>query len=279
MAAAAWPVDWHDDWSSYAAKLTAWVEQAASGGAELLVFPEYATMELASVFGVGVAADLGLQIGRVAELADEIDDLHARLAARTGIHIVAATLALPLPDGRVVNRSRFFGPDGLLGHQDKLVMTRFEREQWNVQAGSGQRVFDTPLGRIGIAVCYDVEFPLVVRRLVEAGADLVAVPTCTDTEAGFWRVKIGAMARALESQFVTVTAPTVGLAPWSPALDENRGAAGIYGPPDRGWPANGILAEGAMDAPGWTFADVDLERVREVRANGQVLNHRHWDEQ
>jgi predicted amidohydrolase len=87
-------------------------------------------------------------------------------------------------------------------------------------------VFDTALGRLGILICYDNEFPMLARTLAERGADLIPSPSCTDTEAGYHRVRIGAQARALENQVAVLQSPTVGLAPWSPALDENVGKAG-----------------------------------------------------
>jgi predicted amidohydrolase len=157
-------------------------------------------------------------------------------------------------------------------------MTRFEREDWHVTAGEGLQVFDTALGRIGMLICYDSEFPLLGRRLVEAGAELILVPSCTDTIAGFNRVRIGAMARALEGQCVVVQAPTVGDCDWNPAIDENRGRAAIYGPPDGFWPESGVIAEGGMDQPGWVVAEIDLARVAESRRNGAVLPFLHWPE-
>ncbi|MCE8472812.1 amidohydrolase, partial [Rhodovulum sulfidophilum] len=125
---------------------------------------------------------------------------------------------------------------------------------WNVHPGGPLALFDTALGRIGVLICYDCEFPLLARALVEAGAEILLVPSCTDTLAGYWRVRIGAMARALEGQCVVVQSPTLGEAPWCPAVDVNIGAAAIYGPPDTGFPSTGILAEGALNAPGWVHA-------------------------
>jgi predicted amidohydrolase len=87
------------------------------------------------------------------------------------------------------------------------------------------------------------------------------------------------MARALENQCVVVHSPTVGLCDFCPAVDENVGAASIYGPPDRGFPPSGILAETALNAPGWAIAEVSLDAIREVRRDGGVLNHAHWPEQ
>ena len=205
------------------------------------------------------------------------DALHAELAARHGVHILAASG--PHFEGqRPVNRAVLYGPQGRIGHQDKQIMTRFEREDWNVIGAPGLRVFDTAVGRLGVLICYDAEFPLLGRVLAEAGVQIILVPSCTDTVAGYNRVRIGAMARALESQCVVVQSPTVGNVDWSPAIDENRGAAGVYAPADGFWPESGVIAEGGMDAPGWVKAEVDLDLVAESRRNGRVLPFLHWAE-
>lgn len=280
IAAAAYPLDFLTNFAAYEAKVTAWVEEAARQAADLLVFPEYGAMELASLGGAAVAADLERALVEVALHRGAVDRLHLDLAARHGVHILGASGPVFLAaGGRPVNRATLYGPAGIIGHQDKQIMTRFEREIWHVDPGTGLPVFDTPLGRIGILICYDSEFPLLARRLVEAGAEILLVPSCTDSLAGFTRVRVGAMARALENQCITVQAPTVGLAEWCPAVDENVGRAAIYGPPDRGFPPTGILAETELNAPGWAVAEVDLAAIHAVRRDGGVLNHLHWKEQ
>ena len=155
-------------------------------------------------------------------------------------------------------------------------MTRFEREEWGIAPGVTQRVFDTELGVLGVAICYDAEFPLIVRRQVEAGAEIVLVPSCTDTLAGHYRVALSCRARALENQCYVVQAPTVGGAVWSIAVDQNWGAAAVYGPVDRGFASDGVIAQGSLDTPGWVFGDLDLAALSRVRAEGQVTNHRDW---
>ena len=82
-------------------------------------------------------------------------------------------------------------------------------------------------------------------------------------------------ARALENQCYVVLAPTVGAVPDSLALDQNRGAAAIYGPVDRGFADDGVIARGAFDTPGWVMADLDFAALAKVRADGQVRNHRY----
>jgi predicted amidohydrolase len=255
------------------------VRTAAEEEAELLVFPEYGAMELASLAGEEAARDLLRSIDAVSDRIGEVDGLHASLAREFGVHIAAASAPVRREDGQAVNRARFFAPDGAMGHQDKLIMTRFEREEWMISPGDAVRVFDTTLGRIGIAICYDAEFPLVSRAMAEAGAEVLLVPSCTETARGYWRVRVGAQARALENQCIVVQSPTVGPAEWSPAVDANVGAAAVYGSPDKGFPDDGVLAIGKLNEPGWVYADVSLDAVREVRENGTVLNHRHWDEQ
>ncbi|MBF9036409.1 amidohydrolase [Rhodobacterales bacterium HKCCE2091] len=276
IAAAAYPLDPLTGWPDYENKLSAWVAEAAGQGAELLVFPEYGAMELAHLDGPEAAGDLQRCLRSVARHFPRADELHDRLARAHGVHILAASG--PVFEGAApVNRARLFGPDGPLGHQDKQVMTRFERD-WGVVPGGPLRTFDVSGVRIGVLICYDAEFPLLGRALSDDGVEVVLTPSCTDSVAGFTRVRVGAMARALEAQCVVVHSPTVGVAEWCPAVDENRGRAAIYGPPDLGFPETGVIAEGAMDAPGWTFADIDPAAIARVRAEGRVLNRAHWPE-
>lgn len=277
LAAAQYPIEQLESWSAYVDKLTRWIETAARGGASLAVFPEYGAMELAAL-DVATMGDLSACLGSVAGRLSDIDALHRDLAMKHGMHILAASIPAAIPGG-YVNRTRLFAPSGKVGVQDKLVMTRFEREEWFISASGPLRLFATSLGKIGINICYDSEFPLLARAQVEAGMELLLVPSCTDSEHGYWRVRLGAQARALEGQCYAVQSPTVGNAQWNPAVDVNRGAAGVYGPPDRGMPANGILALGEMDAAQWLFAEVDLAKVAQLRADGGVLNARHWTEQ
>ncbi|MDZ7710150.1 MAG: carbon-nitrogen hydrolase family protein [Roseovarius sp.] len=279
IAAAAYPLDTLGSWAEYAAKLTDWVAGAAGQGADLAVFPEYGAMELATLAGLEAAGDLERSLHAVSERMADAGDLHADLAARHGMHILGASGPVfdPVLGERPVNRATLYTPTGARGDQDKQIMTRFEREDWGVAPGGPLRLFDTALGKIGVLICYDAEFPLLGRALREA--DLILVPSCTEALTGYSRVRIGAMARALEAQCVTVMASTVGDAAWSPAVDTNTGTGGIFGPPDTGFPPTGVFACGTPDHPGWTVAEVDLGRVAHVRADGVVLNRRHWDDQ
>lgn len=279
LAAAQFPVSEPKDWPAFEQQITDWVAEAAAAGARLLVFPEYAAMSLPALFDAKVRGNLALQVQAVQTLRDRYVELHRRLAQTHRIYLLAGSFPWTLEDGRTVNRAWFFAPDGSADCQDKQIMTRFERESWNISGDAALKVFDTALGRIAVNICYDCEFPLLARAQVEAGAELILVPSCTDTLAGYHRVRVGCQARALENQCIVVQSPLVGEAPWSPAIDVNVGAASVFGPPDRGFPDDGVLAVGEMNKAQWLYADIDLAAVSAVRRDGQVFNHRHWTEQ
>lgn len=276
LAAAQWPIERHRDFASWRDKLDRWMAEAGAAGAQLAVLPEYGALELTSVLPAAAQAELEAQLHAVQALLPDLHQACRAAARRHGLYLVAPSMPEAAP-ARFVNRLRVWSPRGEFVAVDKLHMTRFEREQWGVVSGRGQAVLETSLGLVGVAICYDSEFPLQVRRLTAAGAELILVPSCTDSVAGYYRVRVACAARALENQCVVVQSPTVGSAPWSLALDDNRGAAGVYGPPDRGFPEDGVMAVGERDRPSWLFCDVDLAAVAAVRADGAVQNYRDWD--
>ncbi|MEW6420599.1 MAG: carbon-nitrogen hydrolase family protein [Deinococcota bacterium] len=278
VAAAAYPVEFHRDWAGYQAKVSAWVADAAGRGAQLLVFPEYASLELISLLPFELRHDiLGLRPALQAFLPEFLA-LHARLARQYGVGLVAGSFPV-MQGGGYVNRAYVFGPDGARSWQDKLLMTRFEAEEWRIDPGAGVRVFELPLTggealRFGVAICYDSEFPTLARRLAEGGAEMLVVPSFTGACAGYTRVRVGSLARALENQFYAVHAPLLADADWTYAVEQAVGKASVYAPADHGLPETGIVVEGEWNTPGWLVTDLDPELIRQVREGGHVLNWR-----
>lgn len=275
LAVAKYPIDAPSRFDDFADKQTRWLCQAAAAGAQVAVLPEYLSLELGATFAAGVRDDLhaslaALQAHRAAWL-----DLYAGLARDTGLHVVAGTFLLDDGRGRYRNRADLFSPGD--GHvwQDKLQLTGFEKKTGVIDGGDALKVFEIEGVRVGIAICYDIEFPLPVRAQYEAGARLLLVPSCTDTAAGATRVRVGCLARALENRCFIAQAVTAGEAAWSPALDVNTGEATIYAPMDVGLPADGIVAE-TREPHGWIYADFDPRRLRETRDRAQVANDRDW---
>lgn len=278
VASAQYPIGQPNTLAEWEQKIALWVKKGAETGASLLVFPEYAAIEQAACFGPEVYGDLKLTLAKVAELAPSRVALHADLAKKHGVHILVGSGPVATADDRYVNAAQLVTPGGAVGVQEKLVMTPFERD-WGISAGGPVRVFDTAIGVFGIAICYDSEFPLLVRAMAEAGADVVLVPSCTERISGYHRVRSGSMARALENTIATVQSPTVGDAPWSPAVDFNAGAAGIYVPSEHGVSDDGVLASGTVNAAEWVSAKIDLARLRRVRQTGEMRNYSDWAKQ
>ncbi len=277
VAAAQYPIEQPLTFQEWAVKAAKWVAGGASSGAKLLVFPEYGALEIAATAGAETMADLGRTLAAVADRAEDAAQVWRELAAAYGVFILAPS-GPERRGGGYVNAARMYGPEGGEGVQEKLILTPFEHD-WGMSPGRGQRVFDMPLGKVGVAICYDCEFPLLVRALVDAGAEILLVPSCTENMSGFHRVRNSAAARALESQIVAVTSPTVGEAAWSPAVDRNSGAAAVLVPPDIELSMNGITAEGELNAPCWVNASIDLNRLKRLRQTGEMRNRADWDRQ
>lgn len=275
VASAQYPIGEPKTLAEWEAKIALWVKNGAATGAELLVFPEYAAIEQAAAFGPEVYGDLQVTLAKIAELAASRVALHADLARKHKVHILVGSGPVLKNDGRYVNAAQLVTPKGAIGEQEKLVMTPFERD-WGIVAGGPVRVFETAAGTFGIAICYDSEFPLLVRAMAEAGADVVLVPSCTERVSGYHRVRTGSQARALENTIATVQSPTVGDAPWSPAVDFNAGAAGIYVPSEHDVSETGVLAEGTLNKAEWVVGTIDLARLRRVRETGEMRNYRDW---
>jgi len=279
IATAQYPIGYFEYWPDYRQHVEAWTQTAVANGANFLLWPEYGPMELASLFDREIQRDLQRQLDALQGLVGEFRELYRALSRRHAIVIQPGTIPVRQADGNYRNRAYLYTPDGELGFQDKLQMTRFENEEWLIRGGDTVEVFPTPFGKVGISVCYDSEFPLIARRQVELGADVILVPSCTDALAGYHRVRIGCQARALENQCYVVHAVTVGAAAWSPAVDENCGAAAVYAPADHGFPADGVVVAGELNQPGWIYADLDTDAIANVRQHGQVFNYRDWDRQ
>ena len=275
VAVAKYPIQAPADFAAFAERQAAVLGAAAAQGARVAVLPEYLSLELAATLDAGTQADLHASLAAIQRYREDWLALYARLAASLDMYIVAGTVLLAQGNGRYRNRCDVFAPQGAHLWQDKLQLTGFEKGLGVIEGGDALKVFDLDGVRTGVAVCYDSEFPLPVRAQAEAGARLLLVPSCTDTEAGATRVRVGCLARALENRVFVAQSVTAGEAPWSPALDINTGEAAVFAPMDRGFPADGVVAQTAGDQAG-AIADLDLDALDRSRADAQVANDRDW---
>jgi predicted amidohydrolase len=251
-------------------QVQALVETAADYKAQLLVFPEYFTVQLLTLGNV--KRPIREQVRDLARQADRFRTLMGDLARQHGLYIIAGTI--PVMDGdsdHVYNESSIFSPSGKHGVQGKLHMTRFEKEEWKVSPRAKFQVFETDFGRVAITICYDVEFPEIARAAGREGAHILVVPSCTDDRQGFLRVRYCAQARAIENQMYVVQSSTVGSLPMVPAVSLNYGQASILTPSDFAFSRDGILAEGIPNQESMVIGDINLTTILQGRSHGTVL--------
>lgn len=251
-------------------QVEALVETAADYRCGLMVFPEYFTTQLLTLGDTRRPIDV--QIRELAAQRPRFVELMKRLSQEHGIHIAAGTIPeVDESTGRIHNDAYLVTPSGSVGIQGKLHMTRFEREEWNVSARETLKVFHTEIGRIAIAICYDVQFPEIIRAAARAGVDVLLVPSCTDDRRGYLRVRYCAQARAIENQMYVVHSTTVGSLPAVPAVSLNYGQAAIFTPSDFAFARDGILAQGEPNQESMVIGDLDMDIIGEARRRGTVL--------
>ncbi|MGV6397216.1 carbon-nitrogen hydrolase family protein [Pseudomonas caspiana] len=246
------------------------LEQAATSGARLAVLPEnFAAMGRRDVADIGRAEAHGH--GPILPWL--------KLAARDlKLWIVAGTLPLPpsdRPDGKVTACSLLIDEHGEhVARYDKLHLFDVDvadargryRESDDYAHGSNVVVADTPVGRLGLSVCYDLRFPELYSALREAGAELITAPSAFTavTGAAHWDILI--RARAIETQCYLLAAAQGGT---HPGPRETYGHAAIIDPWGR------VLAE-QPQGEAVLLAERDIEEQASIRARMPVASHRRF---
>ena len=254
------------DWDSYTAKIEALIGKAKHEGAALVLLPEYAGIEIVCA---QFATDKAL-IETIQPLIGKYIVFYKALAQRYQLYLQPGTIIEKIAPNKYVNRAYFFAPNGLHSHQDKLQLTEYEKSTQILCPGEKQHLFDTALGKIGIAICYDSEFPEIVRRLVHAGATLILVPSYTTTLSGYNRVFLSCRARAIENQCYIAVAYVVNSVDLSIEPEDTFGRAGILSPADTSFPDDGIIVQGTMNQVEMVIADLEFKKITSIRQYGQV---------
>jgi predicted amidohydrolase len=251
-------------------QVDALVETAADYKCQLLVFPEYFTVQLLTLGNV--KRPIREQIEDLAKQVPAYKEFMRGLAQQHQMYIVGGTIpVMENGDSLIYNDSFFFSPTGGIGVQGKLHMTRFEKEDWKITPRSRLKIFETSFGKVAIAICYDVEFPEIARAAARQGVHILVVPSCTDERQGFLRVRYCSHARAIENQIYVIQSHTVGSLPMVPAVSLNYGQAAILTPSDFAFSRDGILAEGNPNQEMMVIGELNLKTIAEARETGTVL--------
>ncbi|MGJ8525338.1 hypothetical protein LMG33818_001066 [Halomonadaceae bacterium LMG 33818] len=199
----------------------------------------------------------------------------SRMAVSYNINIVAGSLVEEGEDGQLYNVAYLCQRDGTINRQPKLHITPQEEDEWVIQGGDTLNVFETDAGRVGILVCYDVEFPELPRILAEQDMDVLFVPFWTDTKNSYLRVRHCAQARAIENECYVVVCGSVGNVPSIENLDVQYAQSSVFSPSDFAFPHDAVMSETTPNTEMLMFSDLDLRRLKVVRNEGTVTNLKH----
>lgn len=256
------------DWSQFEMQVEFFADTANEYHCHFLLLPELFTVQL---FTLLPSDTNSLEAVReIAKMHDRYTDLCTRMAEKHGLYLIAGSHPVIDDEGDLLNVAHLFTPSGRVYTQPKLHMTPSERDYYNMQPGDVLRVFDTPLGRIGILICYDVEFPELARLLTQQGVEVLFVPSATTERKGYHRVRHCAQARAIENDIYVVLAGVVGNLPQVNSFLITYGQAAVCTPCDFAFPKDGVLAEGEPNNETVVIAELDLNDLAIQRDIGTV---------
>ncbi len=246
------------------------VDVASDYHSDFIVFPEWFTLQLLSLEKQKLKPKKA--IWRLTEHTEEFIRAMEKLALRHNINIIAGTTAVKRDKRQVENCCYVFLRDGSIFEQAKLHPTPNERYWWDIQAGNTLSAIQTDCGPIGVLVCYDAEFPEVVRHLVDQGIRILFVPFCTDERQSYLRVRYCCHSRAIENQIYVVMSGNVGNLPMVENMDIQYGQSCILTPCDFPFARDGIAADTTPNVESIAVADLRLDTLLEARNSGTVQN-------
>jgi len=211
-------------------------------------------------------------IRKLAEYTEPLRDKFSAMAVSYNINIITGSMPEIGEDGVLRNAGYLCRRDGSIERFEKIHVTPDEAKVWGMQGGNAVRTFDTDCGRIGVLICYDVEFPELSRLMAQDGMQMLFVPFLTDTQNGYSRVRHCAQARAIENECYVAMAGSVGNLPKVHNMDMQFAQSMVFTPCDFAFPTNGVKAEATPNAEMVLVADVDLDLLKELHERGSVRN-------
>ncbi len=235
---------------------------------DVALFPEFFNAPL-----MGLSSDESSieAIRHLASYTEQIVSEMSKLAVSYNINVIAGSMPI-IEQDQLHNVAYLCRRDGTVDTQYKLHPTPHEKRDWLMTGGDSLKMFDTDFGRIGILICYDVEFPELGRILGEKEVQILFVPFWTDTKNGYLRVRRCAQARAIENECYVAIAGSIGNLPKVDNVDIQYGQSAVFSPSDFAFPHDAIMAETTPNTEMTLIVDVDLEKLQTLQNEGSVRN-------
>ena len=239
--------------------------------ADFALFPEFFN---APLMGLQQDQNSVEAIRYLASFSDTIKQRFSELAITYNINIIAGSMPEER-DGKLYNVSYLLHRDGMIDEQLKIHITPHEQRDWVIDGGNEIGVFETDAGRVGILICYDSEFPELGRMMAEKDVQIMFVPFWTDTKNGYQRVRLCSQARAIENECYVAIGGSVGNLPRVDNVDIQYAQSAVFSPSDIFFPHDATITEASPNTEMIIFADVDLDKLKQLNTEGSVTNLRH----
>ena len=247
------------------------IDAVAGYKSDFVLFPEYFNAPLMAKFN-----DMGeaQSIRSLAQYTEEMRDRFVNLAIKYNINIITGSMPYLKEDGSLYNVGFLCRRDGTHEMYEKIHVTPDEVKSWGLTGGKRVQTFETDCAKIGVLICYDVEFPELSRLMADQGMQILFVPFLTDTQNGYSRVRVCAQARAIENECFVVIAGSVGNLPRVHNMDIQYAQSGVFTPCDFAFPTDGKRAEATPNTEMILVSDIDLDLLNELHTYGSVRNLR-----
>ena len=244
------------------------IDAVSAYQADFILFPELFNAPLMADYN---HMDTAKAMRELAKYTKPITEEFAKLAVSYNVNIISGSMP-KIDEESLYNVSYLFRRNGSMEEVYKIHPTPSEISSWGMRGGDEIRTFDTDAGKIGILICYDVEFPELSRILAMQDMQILFVPFLTDTQNGYNRVKFCAQARAVENECYVAIAGGVGNLPNVNNMDISYAQSAVFTPSDFGFPVTGIQSEATPNNEMIVIADVDLSLLNELHEYGSVQN-------
>lgn len=235
---------------------------------DFALFPEFFNTPLMAAYNHLSEAEA---IRELAKFTDTFKQKFSALAISYNINIITGSMP-KLIDGLLYNVGYVCKRDGSIEQYTKIHITPDEKKVWGLNGGNKIKTFNTDCGKIGVLICYDVEFPELGRILANEGISILFVPFLTDTQNSYSRVRICSQARAIENECYVAIAGCVGNLPKVSNMDIQYAQSAVFSPCDFAFSQDGIKAESTPNTEMILVADVDLDLLKELNSFGSVTN-------
>jgi len=242
------------------------IDVVSGYSSDFVLFPELFIAPLMADYNHLSEADA---IREISHFCEPIGKKFQEFAIAYNINIITGSMPYT-EDGNLYNVGFLCKRDGTSEMYTKIHITPNEVQYWGMKGGSEIKTFDTDCGKIGIMICYDVEFPELSRLMADEGMEILFVPFLTDTQNAYTRVKLCAQARAIENECYVAIAGCVGNLPKVNNMDIQYAQAAVFTPSDFAFPSNGIKAEATPNTEMTLIADVDLDMLKKLHEQGSV---------